>query len=840
MTTLTMDSNEKYKSFIEKTINLGYWSMRDISKTQIWPEFQAMSAQDHIGLAFALIDWKDKPTRPNYFSTEFVRMAILTAILRQKLPWSSDDLIRLTTWYVETYEPRWSWSGFGLFLKVLEEHLKNHALIESLEAQIGDLLTRVDTYPIGLKSREYSAKLKSFLGEQVNTFPLTLGEAWTDAALTELQSLDEKPRQNWLELFKHLVTAKGSSPSGKWLKAAAPLVEKIGWPLVITHLSNWFVLAEQPRTQPRSVYQAMPDYSMGDINSEILKALVWLCALQNDPQLARTLTALTYTAYRKIPGHGPRNAKIGNACLWVLGNQLGQAGIAQLAIIKARIKGTSVQKVIEKTLSQAAKRAGLTPEEIEEMSVPTYELETVGEHKRILGDFTALLKATNTHTVELHWSQTNGKSPKSAPKEIKLSHPLDLKELNQTIKDLRAMLPAQRDRIENLYLQQKKWTYQIWSERYLNHPVVGVLARRLIWKFSTGDKAVSGIWYSEQIVDCNGKALEWLTDTTQVELWHPLEVSTEVVLAWRNWLSQHEIQQPFKQAHREIYVLTDAERTTQVYSNRFAAHIVRQHQFNSLCAARGWKNKLRLMVDDSYPPASRFLSIWGLRAEYWIEGAGDEYGRDTNAAGSYLYLATDQVRFYHLNAETNSAHASGGGYLVPRNANAEHQPLELETIPPLVFSEIMRDVDLFVGVASIGNDPTWADGGTNQRHLDYWRDFSFGDLSETAKTRKDILSQILPSLKIASRCTLDDKFLIVRGDIRTYKIHLGSGNILMEPSNQYLCIVPARGTGDGDTVQNVFLPFEGDRTLAVILSKALLLSADQKITDPTILRQIGR
>ena len=28
-----------------------------------------------------------------------------------------------------------------------------------------------------------------------------------------------------------------------------------------------------------------------------------------------------------------------------------------------------------------------------------------------------------------------------------------------------------------------------------------------------------------------------------------------------------------------------------------------------------------------------------------------------------------------------------------------------------MFSEIMRDVDLFVGVASIGNDPTWADRG---------------------------------------------------------------------------------------------------------------------------------
>ena len=43
----------------------------------------------------------------------------------------------------------------------------------------------------------------------------------------------------------------------------------------------------------------------------------------------------------------------------------------------------------------------------------------------------------------------------------------------------------------------------------------------------------------------------------------------------------------FQQAHREVYLLTGAEQTTGVYSNRFAAHIIRQHQFNALCVARG-------------------------------------------------------------------------------------------------------------------------------------------------------------------------------------------------------------------------------------------------------------
>ena len=122
----------------------------------------------------------------------------------------------------------------------------------------------------------------------------------------------------------------------------------------------------------------------------------------------------------------------------------------------------------------------------------------------------------------------------------------------------------------------------------------------------------------------------------------------------------------------------------------------------------------------------------------------------------------------------------------------------------------MRDVDLFVGVASIGNDPTWQDGGPEGRYRAYWQNYSFGDLSETARTRREVLQTLLPRLtKIHNKCSLDDRFLVVKGSLRMYKIHLGSGNILMEPNDQYLCIVPDRSA----KTDEIFLPFEGDATL---------------------------
>ena len=144
-------------------------------------------------------------------------------------------------------------------------------------------------------------------------------------------------------------------------------------------------------------------------------------------------------------------------------------------------------------------------------------------------------------------------------------------------------------------------------------------------------------------------------------------------------------------------------------------------------------------------------------------------------------------------------------------------------------------MDLFVGIASVGNDPNWLDSGAEGNRGNYWYDYSVGELSVSAKTRKQTLERLIPRLKIAPRCSFDDKFLVVKGDIRAYKIHLGSGNILMKPNDQYLCIVAGQGTADSN---KVFLPFEGDQRTAIILSKAFLLAEDTKIRDKTILKQI--
>ncbi|HTP01016.1 MAG TPA: DUF4132 domain-containing protein [Anaerolineales bacterium] len=779
--------------------------------------------------AMGLIRWLEKHGVATYDSNNWKMRAALFTLLKKKLPLREQDLIRLLEWSAHVRSN--NWRGLPEITKVLGDYVKENGQSKAVVAKVESLIEAVESSRMTVEDQRRVMRLNGLIGRKEIRLPLQTGDGWAEAALADIHEQGVEQQTAWAELLLHCLRASGSAPSKKWLQDAEAKIKAAGEDSFCAAVLRWFLLADRPRRANKE--DGTPDIPL-PANADVLKGLAWCCSRFDRPEIARALAALAISAYRRQRGAGPRAVKIGNACFWALGTMPCDEAMAQLSILKARIKGTSPQKAISAAMNMAARRTGLSAEEMEELRVPTYGLDEVGSGSFEVGNAMAHIRIVGS-SVEQSWEQ-DGKQLVSAPKDIKENHPEDVKQIDQAVKEVQRMVTAQKERIDGLYLAPRKWTLKTWRERYLEHPITGSIGRRLIWKFSKGDRAESGIWSEGRIVARDDRPLDWLDEGATVELWHPISAQVEVVTAWRQWLLRYEVQQPFKQAHREVYPLTDPERATEAYSNRYAAHILRQHQFNALCAARGWKNSLRLRVDTELPPARKELPQWGLRAEFWVQGIGD--AEDTNDTGTFLYLTTDQVRFYRADALENRAHAGGGAYFARRwNNRGSAEPVRLDEIPPLVFSEVMRDVDMFVSVSSVGNDPNWLDGGAGIHYREYWQGYSFGELSESARVRKQVLEGLLPRLKIAGRCELTDRFLVVSGELRRYKIHLGSGNILMEPNDQYLCIVPARG-GLAPGKEHVFLPFEGDQTLAVILSKAFMLAEDRTITDQTIVRQL--
>jgi hypothetical protein len=733
----------------------------------------------------------------------------LKKILSIEIPYKDSDLVNLVEIHIAC-----KLKIFGVkenrdcIRKAILEHIDKYIKEFGLSQYLRVSLEKLKQYHQILQKDELD-KIYRFLS--INS--LEFGDVWADTALNDLAEMNSFMQSSWESLISHSLTASASEPSLKWLGKASKFLSIVEQPKFKESLLRWFPAFDQPASIPNQTlghnnYVLMP---ASDRNCTILKGFVWCCSLFEDEEIIQAIATLAEDSFKKIPLFGPRSLKVGNACLYTLSVMPGKLAIAHLERLRQKCKNGSVKKQIEKAFDRAAQRAGLSREDLAEVMLPTYELTPQGITTHTFGDFTAEIRIHSTHSVTLNWLKADGKPQKSVPAAVKKDHAPTLKTLKRTVDDIQKLLTAQRDRLESLYLNPRTWNFATWQERYLQHPLLCQLAQRLIWQFEHEGSVMLGIWQNGQLVDEGDRPLTPFTDNTQVTLWHPIYSTPETVLTWRTWLETHQIVQPFKQAHREVYLLTDAELATGTYSNRFAAHILRQHQFAALAHQTGWRYQLQGFHFDGYNIPIRELPQWNLQITYWVDIAGEALSQ----AGISLYLATDQVRF----------------------CDPMGTPQSLETVPAIAFTEVMRNIDLFVGVASIGNDPSWQDQGAQPHYNAYWESYSFGELNTSAQIRREVLSRLLPKLKIGDRCSLSEKFLVVQGTLRTYNIHLGSGNILMEPNSQYLCIVPDHPK---NTTESIFLPFEGDTTLSVILSKAFLLANDAKIQDPTILSQIKR
>jgi hypothetical protein len=669
-------------------------------------------------------------------------------------------------------------------------------------------------------------KLASFVNKETEVPEFRLQTDDIALKVNEIINSITEARTAYSEIFYLAGEASGSQPTNKFGKAVHQLQDQIG-PDAYKKIAHQIIEVAAGHTSSEvtthheyngRAYSHTYTTFLCNESQQFIKGMVWTLARYSDKDTIHLLGRLCEKTYTKIPGTGPAAASIGNACVYVLGNMRGKDGLGTLSHLKLKLRQNNIKKTIDNYLAQGAEKYNVSVEELKEMAVPAFNLDR-GRKVIAFEDYRLEIFIENKK-VNQQWLKPDGRPMKSVPGIVKKSAALDkkLQAARKEVKEIQKVFSAQKQRIDNQFILGRSWDLPSFQKYYLQHGLVYPITEKLIWTFTKAQQSADAILLDGQWHTLAGRKLDWIDEETTVQLWHPVNASEEVIIGWREKMMELEWQQPLKQAFREIYLLTEAEINTRTYSNRMAAHILKQHQFSSLANLRGWKYSLMGAYDDGRDNevCRKYLPEYKITAEYWIdEMAQDDQFNDT---GIWLYIATDQVKF----------------------KDEHNQTMQLAEVPKMVFTEIMRDVDMFVGVCSVGNDPQWADNnGERQVNRDYWNSYSFGDLSEMAKTRKAILERLLPRLKkLRDKAHIDGRFLVVKGSLRTYKIHIGSGNILMEPNDQYLCIVPARSAESA--TERVFIPFEGDKGLSIVLSKAFLLAEDDRITDRTITSQIKR
>ncbi|WP_461535038.1 DUF4132 domain-containing protein [Spongorhabdus nitratireducens] len=805
------------------------------TKEKSYTALKALEGQDKIGLIFYLVQRVKalEPEDSNSYSAKkdprhHFSFCLLQALLRTKIEFPGNfSFLALLDHFYSGLTSRYTFitlskMPLAAFVGQIEKHIKaqgpSQHLQEDLHAILEHPLIRpyLDTSITDL--RKITGRLKQLLvatGGDVGVLEYEFCDSPTGQLMSDsLADMTTDQKQDWHRLLHHLAEARGMWPSSDFLQTSHQLIDKLGasnFESVVCHwLERITAMPLRKREEKYDISRTVVFYSWLEERHSLFTGLLWSMDGFDDPTTLNIIGRFTEKCFQKNPTIGWNATEVGKAGLYTLGNSQSLEAVGQLSWLKMRVRRNKTRDQIQAYIDRKAVDKEVTAARLEEQSTPDFGL-TNGRYTESFNDYQLELSVTGVGTVAQQWIKPDGKYQKTAPAFVKKDEALSkqLTAMRSLAKQVKLASTAQRDRVDRLFTEDTGRSLGDFERDYLNHGLISTLARKLIWMLDD----TPALFYDKGWQDVQGASLS-PDKQTQVRLWHPVFSSSEQIMAWRDRLEVLEIRQPLKQAYREVYLLTDAEVTTRVYSNRMAAHILKQYQFNALATLRGWSYSLVGHYNDSNEIARKSLPEYELEAWFWTNQVLDIMGNDDG--GFSQYISTDQVRF----------------------VDAAGDPVELARIPPLVLSEVMRDIDLFVGVASVGNDPEWQDGGPDAPRYaqTYWNSYSFGELTEIAKTRKAVLERLLPRLKLKTVATIEGRFLHVQGKRHLYKIHIGSGNILIAPDDRYLCIVPGRSS-DKKAAQ-VFLPFEGDGGLSIVLSKAFLLMDDDKITDPTILQQL--
>lgn len=575
------------------------------------------------------------------------------------------------------------------------------------------------------------------------------------AARDELAAAADDPAT--AALLAHCGTAHVARPPDRWADTAARLAAAPGAVALRRALLRRFVeLAERPDE---------PGPRLHADSEVLLRGVLWTATGVAERWVEPLLGRVALTAV-------PRAVPLAGAAVAALAGRPGPASLAVLAVLHERARHPALLDAVRAAVDEAAAVRGLTRAQLLERSVPDHGLDAAGRREVPLGEHVAVLTAAPVPA--LHFRTADGVERAAAPAAVREQHGAALARLRGTVAGLGRCVDDQSRRLESLLAEGRVWERAEWERWCRDHPVVGPLARTLVWELERAPgRWVTGLPDGDGFRDADGGAVRGRA--ARLRLWHPATAPADRADGWRRAVLLGGVHQPFPQVFRGVYGAAAVD--------RFTGQVLRAPRAAALLAERGW-------VGDPAERAQREFDGWTADLRWALLRGGSWPGR--GADGTPL-ARTGPVRFRRTRPAAGPAAVAG-------------RPAAAADVPPRVFAEALRDVDLALDVAGCAPGP----------------------LTPLGLMRREALLHLVPRTPLARRCEVGDPFLTVRGRARTYRIHLGSGDVLLDDAPLGDLLPGVRSAGPHLDPPP---PFEARGALASILSTALLLADDAAAGD---------
>ncbi len=258
--------------------------------------------------------------------------------------------------------------------------------------------------------------------------------------------------------------------------------------------------------------------------------------------------------------------------------------------ISRKFKFRQVKNAAADALSFAASELGISREELEDRIVPDLGF---GENLEQTFDYgTRSFRVALTSALELEVFDESGKKLKNLPAPGKRDDEEKAAAANGAFKQLKKQLKTvatnQRLRLEQVMSNERVWKVEPWKELFVKNPIMHQFAIGLIWgRYEDGVLKETFRYMEDGSFNTVEEEEYELPENGIIGLVHPIELSGEILAAWKEQLSDYEIVQPIEQLERPIYQITDEE-VTEKEMIRFGGKVLNGLSLSGKMLGQGW------------------------------------------------------------------------------------------------------------------------------------------------------------------------------------------------------------------------------------------------------------